>query len=576
MDYLIKIPENHSQGQRLEKAITDLLHFIEAGSVYVSYNEQDEMPTIITFILKKNCSQDGDTIGETAQKLIKLYPDFVFKFINSNWGTYGFRKGKPFFIQHCTLKELVYFEPGSKVFYPHRNTSKELMKKAKRKFYKDQEAAVVAFRTVSIYTRNNRNVEAAFAMHQTLRYIYICASEFLTSEYIGSTCLLEQYAWVIDFAPSLKNIFSKDVEGDKEILILLNTAHSCKQSIYSMATIDSSLIDTAKAKIELMQKEVCRLFWNYIKTCKQKIKELNDQTFIGESVFKTKIQTNYFIDKALFEISNLIASFFKTRAIYCFGYTTTHNQDVVVKNVNFSKQLPDYHFYFLVLNMEHKENAVSLLQSMIRDKFEGKYRVTILNHRARNLRKQNQNQKYFFDTVATNGLLVYNNPLSPVYCKTFCAVRNIECSIKYWENRILAAQQFFGLVKNYSSNDSALIKNALLHQAVEQILVGLIDLFLSYHPNKLSFNYLFSLMEYIPEVEFPFDFTIEKEKELYQLLSANIEMLKHKDMQCDNIENSKLLEEKCMEFFMDAKDATENEIKRLENLNSDTYENKRN
>lgn len=301
---------------------------------------------------------------------------------------------------------------------------------------------------------------------------------------------------------------------------------------------------------------------------------MNNQEFFGQSIFITKIHSNYFIDKALFEISNLIAAFFRTRAIYCFGYTTTHNQDLASNNGNYIKQLPDYHFYLLVLNIEHKENAVYLLQSLIRDKFEGKYRVTILNHRAHYLRKQNQNQKYFFDTVTTNGLLVYNNSLHPVYSKTFCAVRNIECSIKYWENRILVAQQFFGLVQNCSSNDSALIKNALLHQAVEQILFGIIDLFLSYHPNMLSFNYLFSLMEYIPEVEFPFDFTIEKEKELYQLLSANIEMLKHKDIQRDTIEDSKLLEEKCIEFFIDEKGVAENEIKRLENLNLDIYGNK--
>jgi hypothetical protein len=81
-------------------------------------------------------------------------------------------------------------------------------------------------------------------------------------------------------------------------------------------------------------------------------------------------------------------------------------------------------------------------------------------------------------------------------------------------------------------------------------------------------------MKYIPEVEFPFDFTIEKDKELYQLLCANIEMLKHKDMQCDNIEDSKHLEERCSEFFVVVNEAAKKEIKRLENLNSDTYENK--
>lgn len=223
MDNPIKIAESNPHNVRLKKAITDLLQFIEAGAVYVSYNGNSNV-VIITFILKENYTQDIDALGETMLKFTKLYPDFVFKFITSKWADYGFRKGKLFFIKHCSCNELVYFEPGSKVYYPYVDTSKQLSKKAKRRFDIDIESAVVIFRNVAIYRRSNKSVDTAFAMHQTLRYIFICASEFLLPEFISSTCLLIHYDYIIDFAPTFKNILDKDNKEDKEILILLNTA----------------------------------------------------------------------------------------------------------------------------------------------------------------------------------------------------------------------------------------------------------------------------------------------------------------------------------------------------------------
>ncbi|MCV9926639.1 hypothetical protein OIU83_03215 [Flavobacterium sp. LS1R49] len=559
----MKIAQSNPHRERLEKAITDLLHFIEAGAVYISYNDSNNA-VVVTFILKENCSQDGDTLAEASYKLTKLYPDFVFKFINFNWASYGFKKGKPFFIQHCTLKELVYFVPDNKVFYPRTDISKELIKKAKKRFYLDLEAAVVTFRNVPIYTRNNKNVEAAFIMHQTLRYIYICASEFLTPEFIGSTCLLMHYDHVIDFAPTFKNILNKDIQEDKEVFIMLNEAYCSIQQNHEMAYINSTLINVARVKIESMQREINRLFLEYIKSCKEKVRELNNQTFLGKSIFNGKIRSNYIMDDAFSRISVVITEFFKTRAIYCFGYATIHDQDSTAKNSNYSKVLPGYHFYLLVLNLEHIENAIPLLQALIREKFEGKYKVTILNHSANYLRKKNQNQKYFFDTIMANGFLVYNNPLYLVYTKNFDVERDIDFSKKYSEDRMLLAQQFLSLAQNCFNEDSALIKNVFFHKALEQISVGLINLFLGYHPINFSINYLFSLLKYTQEVELPFDFTNEKEKTLYQSLFVNEEISKQDNAEEDNIEHSKLLEVKCITFFKQAKLIIENEFKRLE------------
>lgn len=564
MKYPIKIAKSTPHYEQLKKAITDLLQFVEAGAVYVSYNGNNNV-VVVTFILKEDCSQDGDALEETVLKFIKLYPDFIFKFINSKWADYGFRKGKLFFIQHCTYKELVYFESNSKVFYPRVNTSKHLSRKAKRRFDIDIEAAVVVFRNVSIYRRSNKTVDAAFAMHQTLRYIYICASEFLMPEFISSTCLLMHYDYIIDFAPTFKTILNKDIQEDKEILIMLNTAYNSIQQNLDMEAIDFVLIDKAKTKIELMQREINRLSHQYIKSCKQKVRALNNQDFLGRSIFNDRIQSNYIMDDAFSKISGVITELFKSvRAIYCFGYSTIH-EDNTDKRANYSKQLPNYHFYLLVLNLEHIENGEALLETLIREKFGEKYKVTILNHSINYLRKKNYNQKYFFNAIISNGLLIYNNPLFLVYSKTFGLERDINFVRKFYDSKMLLAQQFLIVAQNSFNDDCVSIKNEFLHKAIKQIAIAHIHLFLGYYTGRFSLSCLFFLLKYIQEIEFPFDFVDEKENPVYQLATVNTEIVKQENTQSTAITSSKLLEEKCIAFFEQAMRIAEKEFIRLEN-----------
>ncbi|MCC9073222.1 hypothetical protein LNQ49_16720 [Flavobacterium sp. F-65] len=560
MDYPIKIAKSNPNHERLEKAIADLLQFIEAGAIYVSHNSNNGI-VIITFILKENCNQDGDALGETTLKLAKLYPDFVFKFINSKWADYGFRKGKLYFIKHCSYTELVYFESESKVYYPSIDTSKKLSKKAKRRFDIDIESAVVIFRNVSIYRRSNKSIDTAFAMHQTLRYIYICASEFLMPEFISSTCLLVHYDYIIAFAPTFKTILDKEIQEDKEILIMLNDAYNSIQQNHDMAAIDFVLIDKAKAKIELMQREINRLFHEHIKSCKQKVRKLNNQTYLGKSIFNDRMQSNYIMDEAFSKISAVITeSFQKTRSIYCFGYNTIHESNTL-KNTNYSKQLPNYHFYLFVLNLEHIDKAVVLMEALIQEKFGGKYKVTILNHSINYLHKKNHNQKYFFNAIISNGLLIYNNPLFLVYSKTFGLERETLFVKKFYDDKMQLAQQFFSLGQDCCNDDLVLMKNELLHKALKQIAIGHIHLFLGYYTGRFSVNCLFSLLKYIQEIELPFDFAEDEESLIYQLLSVNSERLQHKD----TIAYSSFLEERCVDFFVKAQLIADKEFKRLEN-----------
>jgi len=556
MDCLLKIPSENPYKERLEIAITDLLNFIEAGAVYVSCHEVNTV-VVVTFVLKKNGSQDGDVLSQALHKRTNIYADFIFKFINLDWAIYGFRKKKPYFMQHCTLKELVYFDSDYEVFYPNKNISKVWIKKAKKRFCIDMESAVVSFRNVTVYSRNNKTVEAAFALHQTLRYVYICASEFLTPAFISSNCLLTHYDYLIGFAPSLKKILNIDIEADKNILIMLNTAYNTVTQNQHIAGIDHALITAAKTKVELIQREIKRIFSEYKKSCKEKLRELSHQNFLGKSIFSNKIQSNYIIDNALAKVSATLIEAFKIRTIYCFGYATIHNLENNIKKSYYSENLPGYHFYLLVVYLEPAANAIASMQSLIRTKFEGQYKVTVLNHSSNYVRKKNQNQKYFFDTIIANGLLVYNNPLHLMYAGTLNTERDLDFTRKYVKDRIQTAQQLFSLAQNCFNDDSAIIKKVLFCKTMEQVSIGLIYLFLGYHSGKFSINYLFSLLKYIKEVKLPFDFKDAKEKALYQFMSENPEVSKERKEYYAIIKDNQLLERKCVTFIQDAIELTE-------------------
>lgn len=561
MNYSLKIDQSNPHCERLEMAITNLLPFIEAETAYMSYNKSNKI-IVITFILKKECSQEGEVLSVVLDKLIKIYPDFIFKFVGSELAKYGFRKGKPYFIQHCTLKELVYFESGAKVFYPQKNTSKELIKRARNRFYLDMEAAVVSFRNVSVYTRNNKNTEAAFALYQTLRYIYICASEFFTPVFISSTCLFLHYDYVVDFAPTLKKILNKDVEADREILKMLNKAYFSVVQNREMGDIDPALIVTAKRKVEFIQKEVNKLFLEYKALCLEKMEKLSHQKIIGKHIFNEKIPSNYFVEEALKSIGALLALAFKIRCVYCFGYTILQDQES--KNKNYSGKLPRYHFYLLVVNLDQTEDEVPLMKDLVREKFEGLYKVTILNHTAPYIRKKKQNQRCFFDYIITNGLLVYSNPYYLAYPKNCILKWEPDVKEKYEKEKVLMAQQFFDLAQDCFYDDAIKVKRVVFQKVMEQISVGLIYLYLGYLPDKLPMNRLFSLLRYIQDVELPFDLSNEKEKVLFQYLTETAVVPINKETRYHNMEYDKLIEYKCIFFLKYAKDLAEQEAAKFD------------
>jgi hypothetical protein len=542
MDYQIRIPGSFPMREQLERVLYGLLTFIDAGSIYVSC--KTGQPAIVTTILKKKCRQHGIMLERFSEKLTRENPNTIFRFFDEAIARQGFKKGSPFFLTHCSLSELVYYEPNGKVFLTQYADIERLLKKSNKCSINDLDTATRQFEVYKAHISNNDTENAAVSLYSSIWSVYTCFAAFFTG-YLEEYYEYPEFDYVYDvtnrYAPALKDILDIQTKKGEEILIPLQAAYNSSIKKHPIEPVEKSVLEQGEAKYQHLYAELENYYYRFFSGTKAKFMELNQPLHGGALILKEKLFTSYFVDYALTEISEIIRGFVKVRTIYCFGYSVISSNK---KQKAFSKELPGYHFYLLVLNSEHRQNIVPELQALIKKKFNGKYIVTILQHRTQYLRNQAINQKHFINAVIRNGLEAYNNPDHPFYEILVATDKDFAFSKNYWDNRMRLAEGFLALVHT----EQPIILNVLIQQAVQQMAVGLIDLFMGYHPNIYSTNYLLRLLDCIPEL--PKLFTdSEEDCSLKQLLSANIDMLKHKNPGQETIEDSSKLFQKCRDFY---------------------------
>jgi hypothetical protein len=559
MDYQIRISDSIPRREQLEEVLYCLLTFIDAGSIYVSC--KTGQPAIVTTILKKDCKQHGIMLERFSEKLARENPNAIFRFLDEKIARQGFKKGSPFLLMHCSLSELVYYQPITKVFLPHYANVERLLKKFNKLSANDLDTATRQFAVYKTHIANNDTENATVSLYSAIWSVYMCFAAFFTG-YLEEYFEYPEFDYVYDltnrYAPELRDVLDIQTKEGEEILIPLQTAYNSSIKKHPIEPVEKSVLEQAEAKYQHLYAELENYHYRFFAGTKTKFMELNQSLHGGTSILKEKLTTNYFVDHALAEISEIIRSFVKVRAIYCFGYSVTSSNK---KQKAFCKELPGRHFYLLVLNSEHRQNIVPELQALIKKKFAGKYTMTILQHRAQYLRNQAVNQKHFINAVVRNGLEVYINPDHPFYEIPVAADRDFAFSKTYWDNRMRLAEGFLALVHT----EQPIILNILMQQAVQQMAVGLIDLFMGYHPNIYSTNYLLRLLDCIPEL--PKLFTdCEEDSRLQQLLSANIDMLKHKNIGQETIEDSSKLFKKAKDFYDKILMIGNKELERLEQI----------
>jgi len=379
-------------------------------------------------------------------------------------------------------------------------------------------------------------------------------SELFGDSFIGGNCLIEQYEWMIDFVPAAKDCIDLDKPADRELIEFLNSTY---YAIYfkEASTIEKESLQLAYEKVTNLTILSKALLNDRLISYKGNLKASQAQPYLGCRILNEKMDSNYIISSALSQIGNIIYDYIDTQSAFCFGYRPFE--------VKKHYRSPGFHFYIVVFTQEFKDGAASVIEAKVRDLLSGKHKVTILLHRKESLRKKRDNDRWFLNKLTVNGLQIGSN----LEIEDRAFTRDIQESVCYWYDRQLAADSFFSSAQMLTQDNGALIKNTFLHQAVVNLSLGLIELYLSYRPNRINIGHLFSVLQYIFNKDFTADFKDGEDSALYVLLTANPDMARYKDVKQYSITDSNKLEAICQSFYQSATTLADEQIQKLKNSN---------
>ena len=271
-------------------------------------------------------------------------------------------------------------------------------------------------------------------------------------------------------------------------------------------------------------------------------------------------ELNTLLDQA----AAVIKQFITTSAIYCFA---TKSENAIILN-SFKKETTfgsaKKHVFLLILTEETKTNATAELADLLAGTIPN-CKATLLLHKTTSLRQLTANQKWCFNHIINNSIEVWVNTTNTPYLHLDKEpTRKPELSRSYWNDRLRISKTFLESEHQIEVSGMECVQHSMLHVAVEQICLGIIEVFLGYHPNHYALNYLLDLCSIctsLPNDIFPRN--TEEDQLLYKLLTTNFHTLRHAKCNYHGYTYTELLSKRCGEFIEQAQIEIANELERL-------------
>lgn len=268
------------------------------------------------------------------------------------------------------------------------------------------------------------------------------------------------------------------------------------------------------------------------------------------------------------EVSAVIKINIRTGGIYCFATRREGISNTTIFQEPEETSTVKTHIYLLVLTEENKTNATADLSDLIAGLVPN-CKATLLLHKNTSLRQLTPQQKWFFNHVMKEGLLVWEHPDFPPYLHLDEEpVRNQALSANYWNNRLRIARTYLESELQIEVSGIECVQHSMLHVVVEQVCLGMIVVFLGYQSTHYSLGYLFDLCSlFTPLTNELFPRQTEEDKQLYALLTTNFGTLRHAKTNYHGFTYTELLSKRCCLLMEQAELLVGKELERLETIN---------
>jgi hypothetical protein len=558
------ISKDHPQQAELEKVIELMLALSDASTIYFSpHVEEDLNAGIIMVIIGEDSPHFWDELNDNYWKVFEAFPQFSFRIFDANWVKDELMDGNPFFAMHCTKNSLVYSTEGSKEFnFVERLKPKRFLKKAKSKYEVADYSAFVLGINLKYYQRREDHLQAAYNIHQNIRWLFIAAENFLSGEWLVEHDLKTHQRHLGMFSKELAKTFNSEVDEEMQLLELLNAACYAVQSGYDIPELSAEIIELAEAKKDWLRIEVSRLFNECVCRCRYEFSRSKSPLITIDENDPLKL------------ITRIITNAVSTSAVYCFGQRTISKSEV---SKIFNDNHVDFvstHYYMFLIAKDFQADVPGNIAYSVKAQTGGRCTVTVVMHSKKSLNQKSGDQQHFFYQIMQRGTLLFQETSTPPFLPfEEVPVRNIKSAKMYLQQRD-RTKQFLMEAEAMDSSGATKIHVYLMHLVIEQTCLGLIRLFLGYMPNHHNLSFLFELCEYFtPLTAELFPRQTQKDKELLKVLSGHTTSLRYGFVDDVPSHDYEVLNNRYYEFVERADKLAVIELERLEKLNENNNQN---
>ncbi|WP_211224029.1 hypothetical protein [Flavobacterium tegetincola] len=267
------------------------------------------------------------------------------------------------------------------------------------------------------------------------------------------------------------------------------------------------------------------------------------------------------------QITTLITAKVATYGIYCFEQRTIKECSTRLQSK--AKQSNSTHYYLLVIVPTLPQNATADLAYLIKIQTRGRCTVTLLIHTVRDLRRDKTNQGYFFQQLVFEGVTWFEDwsnttPLN-LADATKSQFKHLE---KYWRNRKIILEGLMDAAEAIDQDGSDILKINFLHQALEQLCLGLIHTFLGYRPHHFALGYLLDLCDlFTPIASQFFPRKTKQELNVVEPLFRSIHDVRYLKSLGKRTSQLPTIQQRYLAFYEHASRAVDLELLRLQEVN---------
>jgi hypothetical protein len=254
-------------------------------------------------------------------------------------------------------------------------------------------------------------------------------------------------------------------------------------------------------------------------------------------------------------ITSIVNSYVQPDAVFCFGCNTTSHELSGAFAPQTSNDYEHRHFSILIVANETRPNAVAEVTDLVFVKTNGLFSVTVLLHSQKWISEAPSKYRHFFAKVVASEPVYQTVDWKVPALWLEPAQRDFGAAAKAWEHRQVIIEATLQAENAIEHPAGEQVRAALLHQVVEQVCLGLVEVFMGYRPVHFGLGYLFDLCgNFTGLVDGVFPRQTEEEKELFKLLASNPALLRHRPQEIELADIEILQRRACVLYDRAAKE----------------------